>query len=306
MNYFFDESGNWAEPLKENNLLVLGGLLIKDKSLERNLSNDIRFFRDDNNLQTLHANELNNQQRDELYGIIDRYLLSDNMTALVRCFSPNIFYKKTIENIDNVYIDLASVLINDISFGDNIVNIEYDMKFNYSYPANVVSKLYKKLPYYYHKTILNFDITEKGYTFSRKRISDIIERNLEKEKNDMLNRFYQKINHTSEKQAESRKQNISNYLWTELYLKIESNETMRSKFKDKIEFNSENRMKTLGIKSSKQQFMLTFSTKHKQSVGVQIIDILSNMIYRFGIKPNKKAPSSVQGIYKNITLQEVL
>jgi len=305
MNYYFDESGNWASPKNEPKLLVLGGLLIKSKSVVNQLTHDINIFKNEHGLRIIHANELNKNQRDELYGIIGKYLYLDDLVVLMRCFHPHVFRRKTNVRADETYIDLASTLVNDLSFGDPKVEIEYDMKFHYSYPKNIISKLNEDLHPDLNRTTQNFNITNKGYTYSVERISKLIENIQGFSQNEQLNGFYQKINYTSEKKQETRERLITKYLWTEFQLRIDGNEKMRNKFKDKIEFQSENRINLLGLKSGKQQIKLSFSNKHIQSVGVQIIDILSNMIWRFGPKVLKTAPASVKNIYQQIKVQDV-
>jgi hypothetical protein len=244
-------------------------------------------------------------QIEECYRIIYDHIKSDEASILIRCFSPTILHHKTLESADNVYIEKASIIISDMVFGDNDVEIEYDMKFNYSYPLNVVSNLKSSKPQPIYLISKSFQLIDDEYNKNKTRILNLISNSLNRDNtNTDLQKFYNLINMNDSGSEEKRKRAITNYLWTELMLKIEKNELLREKFKDRIQFSLEQRRYMFGLPHQSTILSLEFSNKHTQNVGVQIIDVLCNMVWRYGPNAPKNASSAVRGIYKNILVDK--
>ena len=120
----------------------------------------------------------------------------------------------------------------------------------------------------------------------------------------MRKRFFNIISLNDPDQENIKKELITKYLWTELTLKIEQNELMRGKFKDRVQFLLEQRSEMLKMLSYSPGISLKFSNKHTQNVGVQIIDLLCNMVWRNGFKASRNASSSVKGLYKAILVDK--
>ena len=260
MNYFFDESGNWSEPSKEKRNLIIGGLLLKNRSINLRLEQEINLFLARNNIGGIHANEMSVDQIEECYRIISGYIKSNDASVLIRCFPPKILHNKTLESVDDVYIDKASNLISDMVFGDKKINIEYDMKFNYSYPLNVISNLNSSKPQPIHLLSKDFRLKEDGYNKNKDRLLKLISNSLNRDQtNRELQRFFNIISLNDPDQESIKKQLITKYLWTELTLKIEQNELMRGKFKDRVQFLLEQRSEMLKMLSYSPGISLKFS-----------------------------------------------
>ena len=308
MHYFFDESGNWASPASEQNRLVLAGIALKNDHIQTLLNQEMQIFKADNNIEMIHGSEMTRLQLDKIYGLIDKYLDKDSTAVLLRCFHPSIFRRRTHLKADDIYINLASKLVDDLAFGDDDIHIEYDMKFNYTYPKNIIYKLTKRKSFHIHKMMQDYVLTEEGYARSKQRILNSLSNIVDERNEDQLTSFWQSISNTSENEKESSRGKISEYLWTEFMLRIESNELMRAKFKDQIQFNIKQKMLQFCMEYSEPKLSLEFTNKFNQSAGVQIIDILGNLVYKYGPHlsiNNKNISSAVRGIYEKIKIEEV-
>ena len=63
-----------------------------------------------------------------------------------------------------------------------------------------------------------------------------------------------------------------------------------------------------GLGDSEPKLFIEFTNKFNQSVGVQIIDILSHLVYKYGPnlpKNDERISSAVRGIYEKIKIEEV-
>ena len=321
MNYFFDESGNWSGALFEHKKLVLGGLLIANKNTERALDREFKIFQSENNLDLLHAMDLSRKDREACYRIIANNL-SDNDSIIIRTYSPEIAFSKNSKQSEEIYSDLAADLVNTISFGDKDLNIFYDMKFYYAYPLNVIAKMDKEKPRYYEKMMKNFILKDEAFFSTRKKIEDKLFRNLKKgserqkqvihkflmnvkEREIKLNSFDKKAINKLEKEKNRTKKQIENYLWSELWLKIEGEEVAREKFRDAILKNNKSQCKELGIDALNPNLILYFANKQEENPGVQVIDFICNLVYKFGSTPPENSSEAIQTIYNKIIIEDM-
>lgn len=301
MNYYFDESGNWQEPLNEKRRLVLGGLLIKDNYIYNELKRDMTIFKNRMRIDQIHANEMNKNQKEELYQLIYKYISLNESQVLVYHFQSYILYSQTNKSSDELYIELASRLISDISFGDNSIDIEYDMKFHYAYPLKIINSLKSNKRVEYSNIEKNFILSPDGYKKEIKRVSSNISRVLSKRKNNELQRLYDLL---SSQKSDRQMKELTQYIWSEFRLKIEQTNKTREKFRDQIEANTRAKCRSYSIPYSTSRMKIKYQHKHYQSVGVQLIDVICNLVWHYGNNPTNTS-SAVEGIYNNITIKDI-
>jgi len=204
MHYYFDESGNWEEIENEKNVLVIAGVLVKDKQILENLNNDIEKFKKDKNLNELHMTDIKDFSiKDGLYQILDKYIQEQQMKVLGYVLKPKNI-TETQRDEDELYLDIASRLISEITFGDKDIKIEYDMKFHYAYPQNVIKNMNNILRY--DDEFMRMQNKTHIISFKEKQERDRIEKMIRDKK---IN-----INLNS-------KEILKKYLWTEFRLKVE-------------------------------------------------------------------------------------
>jgi len=302
MNYYFDESGNWQEPFKEKNKFVLGGLVIKSKTFVNDIEQDIKIFKSQNRLSQIHANEMSLDLKEKLYQMIYEYLKCDDASVLVYYFKPEALFNQTKKNPDELYIDKASTLISNITFGDSQLTIDYDMKFYYSYPANIIEHLKEQKRVEYSEMERSFTLSNNIYEKNRKRIEELMSRSLSKNKNEKLQKYYDLI---CGKRDDKQKKFIEKYLWTDFRLKLDKTYLIKEKFKDKINDKSNQKSMELGLSYEDITSKIKYQHKQYQSAGVQIIDVISNLVWRYGAHAPKNSSSAIKGIYENITIEDI-
>jgi len=302
MNYYFDESGNWQEPFKEKNKFVLGGLVIKSKTFVNDIEQDIKIFKSQNRLSQIHANEMSLELKEKLYQMIYEYLKCDDASVLVYYFKPEALFNQTKKNPDELYIDKASTLISNITFGDSKLHIEYDMKFYYSYPTNVIEHLKEQKRVEYSEMEKSFTLSDRIYEKKRRKIEDLISRGLSKNKNEKLQQYYNLI---CGKKNEQQKKFIEKYLWTDFHLKLDKTYIIKEKFKDKIDDKSNKKSAELGLPYENIVPNIKYKHKQYQSAGVQIIDVITNLVWRYGEYAPQNSSSAMRGIYQNITIEDI-
>jgi len=305
MNYYFDESGNWSAPWREENILVIGGIVIKNIDSLRQIERDIKHFQVTNNISIVHANEFDNTLREKFYRIIIKSINENDISILVRLFLPGLINRQTRKKADDVYLENSADLISSITFGDSMIDIEYDMKFHYAYPKNILRSINNNRPAYYRYMMGNYNLIDRAFDTQKERISKIIANALSRGKNIILENFLDRITQYDSKDENEIRKKISDYLWTELWLKIEGMERMREKFRDRILLNTEKTQKQLGLKERHPRLRLNFSSKQEQSAGVHLIDFICNLVYRYGTKPPESASSTVKEIYSKISVEKV-
>ena len=321
MNYFFDESGNWSRASVECRKLILGGLFIKDKNTERVLDREFKLLQAENDIKTLHAMDLSPANKEACYRIIANNL-SDKDAILIRTYAPETAVSKNAKQAEDVYSDLAADLVNTISFGDDDLNIFYDMKFHYSYPSNVIMQIKGKKPWYYRDMKNKFTLKDEAFFATRSKIErktgsnlgkgskwqkEVIANFFEKvtEKKITLNSFDKKAIEKLEEEKNKTKDQIENYLWSELWLKIEGEEIAKEKFRDSIFKNNKEQCKAFEMDDINPRLKLYFADKKDENPGVQVIDFICNLVYRYGTTPPTNCSDAINTIYKNIIIEEM-
>lgn len=297
MDYFFDESGNWQEIDNEKKRLVIAGMVIKDEVVTKDLEQDLKLFKIRNKLFQIHASEIKDSLlKEELYQIIYEYIKLDEVLILAYIINPKILFSQTMKDPDEIYIDIASDLIGSMTFGDKKIDIEYDMKFHYAYPQNIIEniKIEKKFDEYMQMS-RNFFLKDHFFRKHKERISKNILRN--RNRIDNINEVVKKIDDIKF---------VNKYLWEEFRLKTEKTALAKEKFKDKIQNYVKQQCKIFGLLAYDMELDIQYKGKHNQSAGVQVIDVVNNLLWRNGTNPNNNSSSAVKGIYKNITIKEIL
>lgn len=302
MHYFFDESGNWQYPLKEKNRLLIGGLLVKNQAVRKDMGEELRIFKVRNGQNEIHAADIKDESlREELYRIIDRYLQLEEVEALVHILKPRKLLSSTVKDADELYIDIASKLISDISFGDDKLDIEYDMKFHYAYPQNIIENFKSNRAMEFVNMEKNFTLSPDGYLKEKKRVLKNISRSLGKS-NYKLQEVYDII---SNDQDSKHLEVLHKYIWTEFRLKIEKSSFLKDKFKDKIEEHAKQKCKEYALPYEPTKSKIRYKHKHYQTAGVQVVDVICNLVWRNGHKPPNIASNTIKSLYDNIVIKDI-
>jgi hypothetical protein len=283
MYYYFDESGNWQELEKDGNLLVMAGVLVKNKDILERLNNDINKFKEKNNISQIHITDIKNfQQKDELYKILDKYV-TDEIRVLGYVIEPKNI-NQTQKEEDEIYLDIASQLISEITFGDKNIHIEYDMKFYYSYAPNVIENINK---------IVSYDDEFQRMQNKTQLIPFKIDK--EKERVENLLKKY-KI------KKEITKQFLYKYIWSEFRLKVEKSYRIREILKDRILFYTQLKSQKLGITPYYPKISIKYQAKHKKVIGIEVADIFNNLIWR-----EKKGINTPAGkkLFQKLNVKEI-
>lgn len=257
MKYFMDESGNWQELLEERKNLVLTGMVIED--------NDTFFqLQKEKKLNNVHMNELSQPEKKEVLEIVNHYLDNDKIKVLSYKIDPKLLLSQTQKHPDEIYMELSAELISELSFMDEEIDIEYDMKFHYSYVKNIISFLEsnKVFDEEFRQMKSNCFLNKFKINSNKNRITTALKR-------EKLNEYIPKLNN---------EKFLNDYLWAEFYLKIRENGVIRERFKEKIRTIIKNRYNLLGIKKD-IKLDIKYKGKKQQSNGIGMVDILSNVVF---------------------------
>ena len=283
MNYYFDESGNWQEVEQENRNLVIGAIVAKNEESLVDLEDDINSFKFKHNLKYIHLNELDMLKREELYKIVGKYLENNTIKAMVYLIKPSLFYSQTQKEPEDIYISVASGLLANIAFGDRDIDVEYDMKFYYAYPSKILENLKEYRKDEFAQMASNFIFKEEKIKSQKKRIKKLLERdNLPLDVVKNVGKLYR-------------------YVWEEFRLRVEAGARMREKFRERSLLKLEQRAKKLGLLDD-IKLKIEYKNKYNQSIGVYIIDILTNIVRFHGTNPKS---DEVKKIYKFIKVKEI-
>jgi len=304
MYYYFDESGNWENKELEKKRFVISGLLIEDEDTRIEVEQTLQLFKAKYG-NVVHATDIKNrEQKEELYSLIYEIIKKDNIKILSFYFQPKSLYSQTKKEPDELYIEVASTLISSMAFSDENIQIDYDMKFHHSHPLSVLEHIKEKKKTEYAQMQKNFNLAEEKFHLNRSRILNILSTTLGKNRNkSSLQSSYDLLSGSNN---EEQKIFIEKYLWTEFQLKIEKSGYLREKFKDTIAQQLETQYKEFGLEYNKPKIKIKYQMKQKQSAGVQIIDVLCNLIYHHGSSVKGKNVSQVvEEIYDILEVRDI-
>jgi len=284
MNYYFDESGNWQEIEQESRNLVIGAVVAKNEENLVDVKDELDNFKFKYNLKYIHLNELDIPKREELYKIIGRYLENSTIKAMLYLINPAIFYSQTQKDPEDIYILVASNLLANIAFGDRDIKVEYDMKFHYAYPSKILENLKEHRSYdEFTRMASNFIFKDEKIKLQKDRVKKLLERdNLPLDVVKNIGKLYR-------------------YVWEEFRLKVESGARMREKFKERSLLKLEQKAKSMGLNSD-IKLNIEYKGKHNQTIGVYLIDILTNIVRYHGTSAKS---DEVKKIYKFIKVKEI-
>jgi len=290
MWYFFDESGNWQE--LENRRLVIGGIVIKNSEDLKEIENKIKEFKFERGFKNLHANEMTIIDREAFLRIILKLLQEERFKALLYVINPDILIQTQKES-DEIYAEIASDLLVEIAFGDDNIEVEYDMKFHYAYPAQIIENIENQYSSdEFNQMKRNFYLNENAFKYQKNRIKNII---LRSKKN--IPNFNEIIYRLGNRRF------LYNYLWEEFRLKIEKGALIREKFKEKFETKLKEKYKLFNLKQE-PKISIEYKGKHNQHEGVEIIDFLTNIVRFHGKTPRYYSPAITKDIYEFIEIKE--
>jgi len=271
MFYFVDESGNWQEIEEETNKLVIAGLLCKNEKAFNELDEDVKFFKIRNGFHgNFHAADIkDNLLLDEFYMIIEKYIKSDDFRVLAYVIDPKKFYSQTQKDSDELYLDTSAELIKELSFGDENIEIEYDMKFHYAYPQNVLENLHIVNEWNsYSQMAKNFNLRYRAFEKNKERIKTGILRNSHRIENYQT--YIDRLDDINF---------VKDYLWVEFRLKMEKALIIRERFKERINSLLQKEYADFGLNID-YRLDIKYNQKREQSVGVEVIDVINNLIWR--------------------------
>jgi len=279
-----DESGNWQELLEEKKSLVLTGMVVEDNDIFFELQKEFNQFIQKHKLKFIHMNELDNTKKEELLRLVDKYVENPKIRVLAYRINPKIFISETIKKPDEIYMEIASELLSELAFCDENIDVEYDMKFNYSFVKNVISFLESNKIFDEEFRLMksNCFLNNIRINSNKNRITNMLRQN-------NLQDYIPKLND---------KKFLYDYLWAEFYLKVRENGVIRERFKEKIRTLILNRYKLLGIKQD-LEIEIKYKAKQQQSNGIAIVDILSNVVFH-----NYTKDPLIKDILSKLTIKE--
>jgi len=293
MHYYFDESGDWSG--NERRRLVLGGLIIRHSHAIAKLDTEFKLLKAEHNLTYLHANEMSASALEDCYMTILETLKSSS-AAMIRVFPPSVVISASKKNTDDVYIELAAELISTLILGDIAPIVNYDMKFHYAYPENIVANTQARKPHHYQRVIDTHKLREERYQAELNRILNKI--------NALKSRVQHRVQWFMEELANNGQQAVSDYLWSELILQVQGKEKTREIFRKTILDNLKNANQYNIVSQKSESLQINYYSKDQGNAGIEMIDILCNLVYRYGIDPPVDISNTVRRIYDTISVEE--
>ncbi|MCB5261253.1 MAG: hypothetical protein M0Q16_06145 [Candidatus Cloacimonetes bacterium] len=290
MYYFYDESGNWSG--RERFRLVMGGLHVQEQTDLNRLTMEFKLLKASHNLAYLHANEMSKAALEECFQIIASFL-AGGARAYLRIFPPKILFESTRMSFEEIYIDRAASLVSTMILGDKEPQIFYDMKFHYAYPQNILSGIRQKKPYYYKRVMDAHAIKDSVLSAEKTRI----EAKIKKVPKYELASYVQQL-------AQNEEQAVSDYLWSELILQVQGKEQARELFRAAILNNLKAYTAALNPTVELPSLNINYIAKNNNNAGVELIDILCNLVYGNGSKASQSATGAVRNIYQLMTIEE--
>ncbi len=295
MNYFFDESGDWSGLSSPK--LVLGGLVIPKEESLAHLKAQLGEIKTQRSLKYMHASDMAQDLLEQCYEVIGNSLEREQAYALIHIFDADTLRRSSLKTKDEMYIELASDLVSTMILGDENPDIAYDMMFRYAYPQNVINNILEKYPRHFKRVIQAHMLKPESHEEERIRIMRGFGRLTAKERESLA---------WFEQNMQVRPyQTVFHYLWTELMLEVQSKDTARELFRISIMNKAracQSRFPDIAIPKDLE---ITYYYKEANIVGIELIDILCNLVYKTGGKPKPDSSELVQKIYNNINVEVI-
>lgn len=294
MQYYFDESGDWSR--SEHRRLVLGGLCLKTPNAYRELETNFDILKARYRLNYLHATEMSDEAREDCYRIILQ-CLKTNGKAMIRIYPPAILHRATQKRKEDIYSELAAELVGTLILGDAKPSVNYDMKFHYAYPKNIILNISVPKPYHYQRIIKAHELKEDQYKGEYERVAERIQA-LQGTNNSRILQFVQELGNGS-------RQAVSDYLWSELILQIQGKETAREIFRQNILNYLKSASQYGAPHLDPSALSIQYFAKNQNNAGIEAIDILCNLIYHKGKNPKDLNSNTLIDLYKLMLIEEI-
>jgi hypothetical protein len=299
MYYFFDESG----VMLEKKSFLLGGLIIKDKSLFTWLEAKMDELRHSigvkkNGAYIIHGKDLS---KEKIKFLIDSTLLpliKNGGIVRISIFSKEVLKNKSSLDFSNdnkeiikkdLYLELASSFVSDLILMDLYPKIYYDEYFHYHHPKRVLENICftkKSIKTYldncFNKLILREGIIDGEINGLLNKIEsikfDFIDKN--RVRHQDLIRFVEGFKMKLQQSEEKLKQEmILQYMKHELQLKIYGEENLRQVFMDRIRSKNRAFYDRFNVQIKDKEVEVNFEKKEKQNAGIEAIDLLCFIVY---------------------------
>jgi len=107
-----------------------------------------------------------------------------------------------------------------------------------------------------------------------------------------------------EELANNGQQAVSDYLWSELILQVQGKEKTREIFRKTILDNLKNANQYNIVSQKSESLQINYYSKDQGNAGIEMIDILCNLVYRYGVDPPVDISNTVRRIYDTISVEE--
>ncbi len=295
MYYFFDESGDWSGLSGQK--LVLGGLVIPEEETLDSLRTKLKEIKTRRSLKYLHASDMAQDVLEQCYEVIGNSLESGQAHALLHIFDVETLLRSSLKTKKEVYIELASNLVSTMILGDESPDVAFDMQFYYAYPQNVINNILEKYPRHFQRVIQAHMLKPESHEEERIRIMRRFDGLTAKERESLA---------WFEQNMQVRPyQTVFHYLWTELMLEVQSKDNARELFRISIMNKAracQSRFPDIAIPKDLE---ITYHHKEANIVGIELIDILCNLVYRTRHKPWPDSSDAVKAIYNYINLEVI-
>ena len=294
MYYFFDESGDWNK--LNSPRLVLSGLLVPEEKSLAHLKAQMDEIKSDHEIDYLHAMESDELVLEHCYEVIRKALEGRHAKAYVRLFDGKSLSRTSHKTVDEVYMDLASDLVSTMIMGDANPDIAYDVQFYYSYPKNVIRNIKNKKP-------KHFDRVMRAHVLKPESCQEETERIMQKF-TGMNEHLKESLAWFEQDMQAQPHETVSDYLWTELWLKVKGDDAARELFRHSILQKLDAHQSRYSL-SVPRDLRITYYSKDDSNVGIELIDILCNLVHKKGQQAPTGSSNAVKTIYNKISLEVV-
>ncbi len=295
MYYYFDESGNWSEPNREQRTLVVGGVQVDSEKTMAELEQDLRVIMADRKLKHLHACDLAPGALTACYQAIGRLLRENRLRAMMHVHCPgHVRHASTLVTPEEAYRRAAATLVATMIFNDSKPQIYYDLTFYQAYPGNVVKHMHDKLPPCFKHLDKYMRIDEQAFESLRKELVDRL-KSLKDKKTEALRKQLAGlcVQAQSEEEAHSKirqwrqvaESRMKQYLITRARLIMEGSDIARELFKTAITDTLQASENLLQAACRAAEVKVIYLPKEaqmqdKHGLGVATADLLCNLVYR--------------------------
>lgn len=304
MYYFFDESGSWSYLNGNSKIRTnLGGLFINEENFNK-VFIEVDQFKRLNSKISLHASEMSNELKENLYTLIANLFDKNLIKASVKPFTERYLINQfeRFGNSDELYMEEASSFILRFIIGDSNPRIFWDQAFRKAYIAAIIDHIQRQ-----DRWDPKLKKLSKKYEFNSSYIDEYSEELVKK-----LN----KVDYPSPSiirfkdlllKSEDQTQIIKKFDFSELDLYLTKEISLRTMFNKKIEDKLYDFTNDFNLPHIRNRISVEYLGKHyscKEIIGIELIDAICNLFYSCNSKCPDNASSSVLSIFSNTDLVE--